>query len=140
MQNRKAAPGYLLRLELGEKFNETLLSFCEKEGINAAHFTAVGAVEQVELGFYDLPSKTYSFRLFTTPMELVSMTGNISLVEGKPFIHAHGVFSDEKFATFGGHVKDAIAGPTIEIFLTSLEGEISRKMDEEMGLKLLDLS
>jgi predicted DNA-binding protein with PD1-like motif len=72
-------------------------------------------------------------------MELVGMTGNISLVDGQPFIHAHGVFSDKEFATVGGHVKDLVVGPTIEIFLAPIDEKIERKMNDEVGLKLLDL-
>ena len=130
---------YTIRMELGEKFVETFTSFCESKGIGTAHFTALGAAEEVELGFYDLPTKTYSFRLFESPMELVSMTGNISLVDGQPFIHAHGVFSDKEFKTVEGHVKDLVVGPTIEIFLTPMDLEIERKMNDRVGLKLLDL-
>ncbi len=139
MQSRKNPQSYIISLKLGEKFNESFLIFCEKEGVNSAYFTAIGAVEQVELGFYDLKNKSYSFKLFENPMELVSMTGNVAMVDGKPFIHAHGVFSDENFTTVGGHIKDAVAGPTIEIFLVKLDIEMTRKMDEEVGLKLLDL-
>lgn len=139
MQFKNTSKDYVIRLELDEKFSETLLSFCEKESIKSAHFTAIGAVEQVELAFYDLPTKTYSFRHFESPMELVSMTGNISLVDGQPFIHAHGVFSDKQFATVGGHVKDLVVGPTIEIFLAPIDEKIERKMNDEVGLKLLDL-
>jgi predicted DNA-binding protein with PD1-like motif len=139
MQIKNTSKGYIIRLELGEKFNDVFITFCKSENVSSAYFTAIGAVEQVELAFYDLPTKTYSFRHFESPMELVGMTGNISLVDGQPFIYAHGVFSDKQFVTVGGHVKDLVVGPTIEIFLAPIDEKIERKMNDEVGLKLLDL-
>lgn len=85
-----------------------------------------------------MPSKSFKFQNFVDPLELVSMSGIVTLVDNKPFIHAHGVFSGNDFKAIGGHIKDFQVGPTVEIFLTDLNVEIGREFNEEIGLKLLD--
>ncbi len=139
MKKQVTDSGYVIRLEKGEKFVDTLVSFCEDEGVVGAVFTGIGSAESVELGFYNPPSKSFSFKIFDEALEVIGMNGNISIVDEKPFIHAHGTFSDNKFQTIGGHIKDFVVGPTVEIFLTNLNTEIGRKMDKEIGLKLLDI-
>ena len=66
------------------------------------------------------------------------MTGNISLFEGKSYIHTHCVISNEYMKCLGGHVESALVGPTVEISLVALDLEINRKFDSEVGLNLMD--
>jgi hypothetical protein len=44
-------------------------------------------LSDVELQYYE--KGKYKTRRFKKPMELLSLQGNISLKEGKPFIHVH---------------------------------------------------
>lgn len=133
----KTQNGYMLRLIKGEELSQTLVLFCEKHQIKSAFFQAIGATTDVELGYYHLETKTYIWKKLTQEMELVSLTGNIAQVDEKPFAHMHGVFSDENFSTVGGHIKQMIVGATCEVYLTDFGTEITRVMDEEIGLKLL---
>jgi predicted DNA-binding protein with PD1-like motif len=70
--------------------------------------------------------------------EMVSLNGNGSIVEGKPFIHAHGMFGRNDFTTVGGHVFKLTVSVTCEMFLIKLDGQISRTNNEEFNLKLLE--
>ncbi|MFM2415235.1 MAG: hypothetical protein RI911_928, partial [Candidatus Parcubacteria bacterium] len=53
---------YILRLARGERVHETIQAFCVKEGIATGWFTALGAIEHIELGFYALKEKAYHFK------------------------------------------------------------------------------
>ena len=139
MKFKEAQGGYIIRLFKGEKIMETLHSFCKSENIKFASIDAIGGASDITLGYYNLETKEYSWREFSEIHEIVSLEGNVSLVEGEPFIHLHSVISNQNFETFGGHLKEATVGATCEVFLRNLNIPLTRKMDEEIGLKLLDL-
>lgn len=137
MQYTKIPQGYLLRLVKGEDIHQTLLEFCTSHQMQSGFFHAIGATVDLELGAYHLAKKDYTWKKFTSELEIVSLTGNISTVDGKPFAHIHGIFSGADFQCIGGHVKQATVGATCEIYLVNFEKEITREFDEEVGLKLL---
>lgn len=141
MRSRDVEQGFIIRLEKGEKLIATLADFCETEGIKGATFTGIGAVEKVKIGYYDLPKREYVFRDEPSVFEVASMQGNVALVDGKPFIHAHAVLSrcDETCECIGAHIKEAYVAVTLEVFLTPFDVPLSRKLDDAIGLKLLDI-
>lgn len=130
---------YILKLERGEEVVESITSFAKQEGIDNALVSAIGAVDKITLGFYELKTKSYHWRDFTGDLEVTSLTGNITLLEGSPFLHAHLTIADENLNSFGGHLKEARVGVTLEVIIEKLDSNISRKMDREIGLNLLDL-
>ena len=93
MKYTKTEKGIIIVLARGENVIETLTDFCTKENITAGVFQGIGAVERVKIGYYDLGKKEYFFRDEPGIFEVASMQGNVALVEGKPFIHAHAVLS-----------------------------------------------
>ena len=141
MQAHKTGTGYIVRLARGEELISTLTAWCATEGIHNAVFQGIGAVERVQIGYYSLDTREYFFRSEPGVFEVASMLGNVALVEGMPFIHAHAVLSrcDESLECIGAHIKEAFVAVTLEIFLTPLATSIARKLDDSIGLKLLDL-
>lgn len=138
MQFTKSNSRYIIRLIRGEPIIETLSDFCLKEKIGTGGLWAIGAVLSAEIGFYHLDKKDYNFKKFDSPHEIASMIGNIAIIDDKPFLHVHTVLANENFACIGGHLKEAVVGATCEVYLTNLEIQLERKLDEEIGLKLLD--
>ncbi len=141
MRIKDVEKGYVIQLERGEELIGTLTDFCAKRGIQSAVFQGIGAVERVEIGYYDLGTREYFFRKESGVFEVASMQGNVALVDGKPFIHAHAVLSrcDESLACIGAHIKEAFIAVTLEVFMTPLDTSIERKLDDDIGLKLLHL-
>ena len=140
MQFVKANNSYIIRLEKGESIIEKLELLCQEENISTAFLSGLGALLSATLAFYNLEKKEYELKKLSETHEIVSLVGNITLVDGKPFVHSHCVLSNSKFECFGGHLKEGAVGATCEIHLTKLDTEIERKLDEEIGLKLLDCS
>lgn len=130
---------FFIRLERGEDVFEALKDFSVKNDVKSASFTALGAVEDGELGYYSLEEKKYHSKQYADAMEVVSMTGNIALVDGMPFVHAHAVLSDTENTCAGGHLFAARVAVTLEIHLCVYDAAIERTLDNEVGLKLLDL-
>lgn len=138
MQFIQSGNSYIIRFESRENLIEELCAFCEKEGIFGAFFSGIGALQNATLAFYNLENKEYEYKNLIGDHEIASLTGNVSIVNEKPFAHIHSVLSNDKFECMGGHLKDGIVGATCEIHLTKFDKKIERKMDEKVGLKLLD--
>jgi len=136
---QKFTGGYLIRLERGEEVTEALTKFLAEKGIHAGTVTGLGGVGDAELGFYDLPNKTYLRKKFPGNLELVSYLGNITLVEGKPFIHAHAVISGLDYAAHSGHFFGARVTITGEFVVRPEDWEVKRSADDYSGLKLMDI-
>jgi len=139
MQYTQTKHGYFIHLQKDEEMHMELIAFCKEKNIQSGVFHGIGAVLSAELGFYHLETKEYAFQQFNEPMEIVSLTGNVALVDGEPFMHIHGVFGDTAYKTVGGHVKEAIVGATCELHLTDTEETVERAQDDSIGLKLWNL-
>lgn len=129
---------YILRFDRGEDVIEKLRRFCEEENIQAGSLTAIGAVQEIELAFYDVDTQEYLSTTFTEKLEIASVVGNVSRLESDIVIHAHGVFSDAKMDTHAGHINRMIVAATCEVVLRKLGGVIERAHSDEIGLNLMN--
>ena len=129
---------YLVRLEKGEEVIDNLTRFLQTQGITAGWIEALGALQEAELGYYNLHEKKYYYSTVDW-VEVVSLVGNIALLEGKPMIHAHIAVGDSDFNLKGGHLKEAIVAATMEVLIHAFNATIERLYDEEIGLNLWEI-
>ena len=127
---------YILRGERGDNLLEELKRFCEKQKIAAGVLHAIGAVKDVEIGWYNLREKRYETKVFESA-EIDILFGTIATLDDKVVIHSHGVFSDRNMATQGGDIKKLIVSATCEVLLEKLEGKIEKEYSKEIGLNLM---
>ena len=134
--------GYFLVFQRGEEFFSAMTSFCEQNDVHWANFSGIGAVENVEIGYYDLPNRRYVWRQEAGPFEVANMDGNIAEVEEAPLIHAHGVLSrcDESLSCIGGHLRRLVVAVTLEVCLWEVTQPLLREYDDETGLNLISVS
>jgi predicted DNA-binding protein with PD1-like motif len=59
-------------------------------------------------------------------------------VDGKAFMHAHVVLGAQDFSVLGGHLFAAEVAVTGEIFLMEMPLGLTRKMNDDVGLKLIE--
>jgi predicted DNA-binding protein with PD1-like motif len=132
---------YFVRFDKGEQLLAGLVQFASENKLDGAWLSIIGGALEMELGFYELETKTYQWQKFTGLYEIVSLQGNLAIGEdGQPIFHLHGVFSDSKYQTIGGHVKELVVGGTCEVFVHCSDGKtLNRKHDPQTGLNLLDL-
>ena len=142
MQAVQIHNGFFLVFARGEELIATLTRFCEENEVHWGQFQAVGAVEDVEIGYYDLETREYVFRAEEGPLEVASMDGNIAEIDERPVVHVHGVLShcDETLMTIGGHIRSARVAVTLELCLWLVPQPLLRAPDEETGLNLINLS
>ena len=138
MQFQQDKNSYIIKIEKGEEVVSSLTDFCAQHDINNASFTGIGAVKGLTCGYYALDEKKYYFTDYDSLIEVVSLTGNVMLKEGKPFIHVHGVFTNETNSAFGGHIQKMLVGVTLEIILQKYDTQLERKLDEDIGLFLIN--
>jgi predicted DNA-binding protein with PD1-like motif len=136
MQYTQSNTTYVLNIEKGEEVVSMITEFCQKEGIANGYFRGIGAVDALTCGYYALDEKKYYFTDYHELLEVVSLTGNVMLKEGKSFVHMHGVFTNTKNEAFGGHIKEMTVGVVLEVILEKLDTDIKRLHNDEIGLFL----
>jgi hypothetical protein len=129
----------ILKLEKGEKIIESLTALAEKEEIPSATFRGVGAVEQTTLGYFDVEALEYERKDFPFSMELGSLMGNITWLEGKPHVHAHAVICGFDLKAYTGHLFEGTISVTGEIIVTKFQTKIERAFDDSVGLNLINM-
>jgi predicted DNA-binding protein with PD1-like motif len=138
MRHRAVEGGYLLRFDRGEKLPEGIAEFCLAQRIPAATAHGLGAIEDVELGYYDLAAKSYERVRLAGSWELVSLTTFVSTWDGKPFAHTHAVVSGRDFNAKGGHLFSGTVSITAEVRLHSIATEVLRTMNPVTGLHQME--
>ena len=128
----------ILRFDVDNDVVAGILEFAEKRGIEAAWLSAVGSSKEVELGFYFLEKKEYSYKIFAEPLEILQASGTLAIMNEKPILHWHGVFSNASYETVGGHIQRLTANATVEVFIHKLNEHLERKKDSKTGLNLLE--
>ena len=139
MHFRKDGNIYCLRIPKGQEIVETLTQFLREEYIRAGYVSGIGATDDVTIGYYDTSAKTYVKKEFKEPFEILSINGNITMVDGSPFTHLHIMLGNEQFEVSGGHLFRAVVSVTAEIFVTAVDMNIERKHDDQTGLKLMNI-
>ncbi len=125
--------------DTGEEVAEGLLEFARAHDVSAAHFTAIGALQEATLGFFDPEEKDYVEIPVEVQVEVLAMVGNLARHEGKPKLHAHVVVGERDGTARGGHLLSATARPTLEVLLTEAPAHLEREIDEATSLPLLRL-
>ena len=139
MKSRKVSGGWLIRLERGEEAIESLTSFAAKNKIPCGFLQGIGAINAVELGYFDLRQKKYRRKKIGKTVEVVSLLGNISWVDNKPFVHAHISVAGTDQKLMGGHFFKGTVAVTLEIYLLVVSRKLKRFHDSEMGFNFWDL-
>lgn len=142
MEYRRFGNTIVLRVDRGEEIMASLTDLAEKEDIHLAQVDGLGAADQVSIGLYDVAEKKYHKNTYEEPLEITSLTGSITRMDGKPYLHIHMSAGDQNNRVIGGHLNSARIGGTAEIFVRVLDGEVGRKPDSitGTGLNLFDFT
>jgi hypothetical protein len=126
-----------LVFDQGEEVAAGLLHFAASENITAARFTAIGALSDAVLGFFDLDKRDYRRIEINEQTEVLSLIGNVALHGAKKKIHAHIVLGKSDGTAHGGHLLEGHVRPTLEVIVVESPGWLQREIDEKTGLPLL---
>ena len=118
----------------GEDLLETITLAAEKSHITAGFFILIGTLKKANLGFYR--QGKYETIKISSPLEIVSCMGNVSVKENKPFVHAHISVSNEKGEVMGGHLMPGciIAAAGELVLIEAVTAKLLRKLNEKTQL------
>jgi predicted DNA-binding protein with PD1-like motif len=132
------------RLKPGSDLQESLQYIASEEGVEAGVIlSGVGLLGEAQLRnckslpeAFPITDANRTYLSFRRPLEILSISGNVSKVEEKPLVHAHITLSyveGDVITVLGGHL---LGGCTVygfaEIVIMALEGiEMEKRFDEE---------
>lgn len=129
---------YVVVLETGEDVMTCLQKFAAAEKVSAAQMTAIGALANVTLMYFDWDKKDYQRIPVSEQVEVASLIGDIAEgPDGKPSIHVHLVVGRRDGTAMAGHLAEARVRPTLELIVTESPAHLRKVKDKESGLPLI---
>ena len=124
---------YVLRLDPGEEVIASLSNFAVEAKVTGAWISGLGSLDRAVVGFLDPKEGVYLKRTFDERMEIGSLSGNIGMSGGVPFVHAHAVLSPRELLAYTGHLHEGKVGVVVEVLVTVLDGGLKRIVDAATG-------
>ena len=129
---------YAIVLAKGDEVMSGLTDFARQNKVASASFTAIGAFSHATVAWFDDARKEFKLIPIEQQVELVSMIGDIALVNDQPVVHTHVSVASSDGTVRGGHVINAFVFPTLQLFITVYPTPLHKELDEATGLKLID--
>lgn len=139
MKYKRFGEDIVVRLEVGEEVVASLAEIAEREGLTFASVSGIGAADDIAVSVYDVGAKRYFDNEYREPMEITSILGTVSEMDGEPYIHIHLTAGRADGTVIGGHLKRAVISATCELVLHTVYGRVPRFYDERTGLNLMEL-
>ena len=129
----------LLVFDRGDETVATLQRYAAGRKLASAFFQAIGGFESGTICYWNRETKEYEDIGVGEQVEVLSMLGTITRAGDGWKTHAHVVLGRRDGTTLGGHLKEAIVYPTLEVAVTISETVVMRTRDEETRLELIAL-
>jgi uncharacterized protein len=130
---------FVVVFDKGDEVVAGLTAFAAREHLRASHLTAIGAMRDVTLGYFDRDRRDYTRIPLAAQVEVLSLLGVITLDGSKPKLHAHIVVGQADGTARGGHLLEGHVWPTLEVIVEESPRHLQRRTDPETGLALIDL-
>lgn len=130
----------VLRLNPGEEIIESIRVLSLAENIQLGTVQGIGACGEVTFGFYHLDEQRYQTIDKNEDLELTSLMGNITTMNGEHYSHLHVNFGDANGNIIGGHLNKGIVSATAELFIHVINGKVNRQKEEKTGINCLELN
>ena len=128
---------FVIIFDTGDEVMSGLIQFAKEQQLGWSHFTAIGAFDEVTVGFFSPEKRDYNKVFLREQVEVLSLLGDVALKDGAPQIHAHVVLGKADASACGGHLINARVRPTLEVVLTELRRHLHRTLDAATGLALI---
>ncbi|MBO1735830.1 MAG: DUF296 domain-containing protein [Coprobacter sp.] len=130
---------YIVSVRNRMEIVETLYTFCKEKEIKAGKISGIGAVSEATLRFFNPETKKYEDHTFREQMEIASVTGNISQLDGSIYVHIHVTLGRSDFTALAGHLHSARLNGAGEFVIEKYDGALDRYYDNNIGLNMYDL-
>jgi len=112
---------FLSSLDHDSEIVASITALAESLGVEVGAVSAIGALKRATIGYYDQETHEYRAIEIDRPVEISSLSGNISIRDGKPFLHAHATLADSQGNVRGGHLSSGTVFAA-EVFIRELCG------------------
>jgi uncharacterized protein len=127
-------------LATGDEVLSSLLQFVQRENIRGATFTAIGALSDAVLNYFNWEKKEYGKIPIREQVEVAALIGDAADdPKGKPSLHIHTVLGTRDGSAKAGHLAEGHVRPTLEVIVTESPTHPRKATDEESGLALIRL-
>ena len=127
-------------LATGDEVLSSLQEFVEHENIHAATFTAIGALSDAVLNYFNWEKKEYEKIPVREQVEVAALIGDVADdPKGKPTLHIHIVLGTRDGSAKAGHLGEGHVRPTLEVIVTESPAHLRKVKDDETGLALIGL-
>jgi uncharacterized protein len=129
---------FALVLETGDEAMHALESWAAEQRVRASQFSAIGAFERATVAYFDWSSKQYIPIAIDEQVEVLTLSGDITIEKDKRKVHAHVVLGKSDATAHGGHLMKGFVRPTLEVIVTELPRHLYRRHDPASGIALID--
>lgn len=131
---------HVVVLDTDDRVQEQLAEFARDAQIGTASVTAIGGLRSATLAYFNIETKQYEDIPVDEQVEVLTLAGDIiGGASNNPQTHLHVVVGRRDGTTLGGHLKDAVVRPTLEVMVTETNPQVVRRHDDGTGLALIDL-
>jgi uncharacterized protein len=131
---------FVLILDQGEEAFKAISDFAEKEHIDGASLSAIGAFSEAKVGWFDLGAKKYKPIAVNEQCEALSLMGDVAKGDdGKVSLHLHAVLGLQDGSVRGGHFLSGSVQPTLEVTIRETVAHLRRKKRADLGLALINI-
>lgn len=132
-----AGRAFVGRLETGDDLVEEIERLCAEHDLRAAWVSVIGAVRHASFAYYEQADHRYLELQSDEHHEITGFVGNVSVREGRLFLHAHATFCARSGSAVGGHLLPGCEVFAAEVTIREMTGvELVRTPDEVTGLSL----
>ncbi len=138
---KKFGDKYFLSIANRSELVAAVNDFVRAQKLTAGNITGIGAVNAVTLRFFDPQTKQYVDKSFNGQMEITNLSGNISTMDGKEYVHLHITLGDKNYQALAGHLLSADINGAGELFIEALPAaRVERSYNPEIGLNFYDFA
>ncbi len=131
---------FVLILDQGEEAFKTISDFANRERIDGASVTAIGAFSEAKVGWFDLGARQYKPIAINEQSEVLSLMGDVAQGDdGKASLHLHAVLGLQDGSLKGGHFLAGTVRPTLEVIITETIEHLRRKKRPDLGIALISI-
>jgi predicted DNA-binding protein with PD1-like motif/uncharacterized protein YjbJ (UPF0337 family) len=131
---------FVLILDQGEEAFKAITDFANRERIDGASITAIGAFSEAEIGWFDLAAKKYKPVKVSEQCEVLSLIGDLAKGDdGQASLHLHAVLGLQDGCCRGGHFLSGKVRPTLEVTIMETAIHLRRRKRADLGIALIDL-
>ena len=137
LHNADGQRTFAVILVTGDEVMACLKDFVTREKITAAQISAIGALSDVVLEYFDWEKKDYLKIPLREQVEVAALLGDVAEADGPPAIQLHNVVGRRDGSAMAGHLGEAHVRPTLEVILTESPVHLRKRHDPESGLALI---